>query len=150
MRCPFCQSLDTRVLDTDHKAAGGTRRRRECKACHRRFSTVERVVEMMPLVIKKDGRREAFNRAKLTEGIRIACAKQPVSAEAIERLVDRVEAQVAALNQPEVPARVIGDLVLEGLRELSKVAYIRYAIVYLSLNDLDSVKREIEKLVGNP
>ncbi len=103
---------------------------------------------MTPLVVKRGGRREAFNREKILEGVRIACAKRPVAAEDIERLANQIEARVLAMNQKEVPARTIGDMVLQGLRELDEVAYIRYAIVYLNLKDLESVKNEIERLLG--
>ncbi len=102
----------------------------------------------MPLVIKRGGRREAFSREKVQDGVRVACAKRPVAAEAIDRLVDHVEAQTLAMNCSEVPARDIGDIVLRGLRELDEVAYIRYAIVYLNLKDLESVRGEIDKLVS--
>jgi transcriptional repressor NrdR len=134
------------VLDTSRDASGGIRRRRCCKQCQRRFTTVERVVESMPMVVKRGGRREPFSREKVSEGIRVACAKRPVSAEAIERLVSQIEAQVLAMNRSEVPARDIGDIVLRGLRNLDEVAYIRYAIVYLNLKDLESVRGEIDKL----
>ena len=148
MRCPSCGSSETQVLDTSRDTSGGIRRRRCCKHCQRRFTTVERVVESMPLVVKRGGRREAFSREKVAEGVRVACAKRAVSAEAIERMVSEVEAQVLAMNRSEVPAREIGDIVLRGLRELDEVAYIRYAIVYLNLKDLESVRGEIDKLVS--
>jgi transcriptional repressor NrdR len=102
----------------------------------------------MPLVVKSGGRREAFNRDKILAGIRTACTKRPVPAEDIERLVDQIEAQVISMNKAEVSARDIGDLVLNNLRSLDEVAYIRYASVYLRLRDLESVKREIEKLLA--
>jgi transcriptional repressor NrdR len=146
MRCPSCGSSETQVLDTSRDASGGIRRRRCCKQCQRRSTTVERVVESMPMVVKRGGRREPFSREKVSEGIRVACAKRPVSAEAIERLVSQIEAQVLAMNRSEVPARDIGDIVLRGLRNLDEVAYIRYAIVYLNLKDLESVRGEIDKL----
>jgi transcriptional repressor NrdR len=148
MVCPECGSGSTHVIDTIREPNGGIRRRRECKACGKRFSTVERIVETLPLVVKRGGRREAFNHNKILEGIRTACAKRPVSAEDIDRLVDQVEAQVVAMNKAEVSARDIGDIVLSGLRGLDEVAYIRYATVYLNLKDLESVKREIEKLLA--
>lgn len=109
---------------------------------------MERVVDTLPLVVKSGDRREAFNRDKILTGIRTACAKRPVSAEDIDRLVDQIEAQVQATNKSEVSAREIGDLVLNGLRGLDEVAYIRYATVYLHLKDLESVKLEIEKLLA--
>ncbi len=148
MKCPSCGSESTHVIDTAREPTGNIRRRRECHACKRRFSTLERVVDTMPLVIKSGGRREAFNRDKILTGVRTACAKRPVPAEDIDRLVDQVEAQVLARNQAEVSARDIGDLVLNNLRVLDEVAYIRYASVYLHLKDLESVKREIEKLLA--
>ena len=148
MKCPQCGSTDTHVVDTVREASGSIRRRRACKACGRRFSTLERIVEVAPLVVKRGGRRESFNRDKVLEGIRIACAKRPVSAADIERLADQIEAQVIGLGKPEVAARDVGDITLRGLRTLDEVAYIRYAIVYLNLKDLESVKGEIEKLLG--
>lgn len=148
MKCPACGSSNTHVIDTIREPTGGIRRRRTCKECGRRFSTVERIVEATPLVVKRGGRREPYNREKVLDGIRISCAKRPVAAEDIERLANQIEAQVVALNKGEVPARDIGDMVLRGLRELDEVAYIRYAIVYLNLKDLESVKGEIERLLG--
>ena len=148
MKCPACGSESTHVIDTAREPTGNIRRRRECKACGKRFSTMERVVDTMPLVIKSGGRREAFNRDKILTGIRTACAKRPVSAEDIDRLVDQTEARIQATNKSEVTAREIGNIVLNGLRGLDEVAYIRYATVYLHLKDLESVKLEIEKLLA--
>jgi transcriptional repressor NrdR len=148
MKCPACGSGSTHVIDTVREPNGGIRRRRECKTCGKRFSTVERIVETMPLVVKRGGRREAFNRDKILGGVRTACAKRPVAADDIDRLVDQIEAQVLSLNKAEVSGREVGDMVLNGLRGLDEVAYIRYASVYLHLKDLESVKREIEKLLA--
>ncbi len=148
MKCPSCASGDTHVIDTVREPSGGIRRRRSCKVCGYRFSTIERVLEATPLVVKRGGRREAFNRDKILEGVRIACAKRPVAAQDIERLASQIEAQVFAMNVSEVSARVIGDMVLQGLRELDEVAYIRYAIVYLEMKDLESIKKEIERLLA--
>jgi transcriptional repressor NrdR len=148
MKCPACGSSSTHVVDTIREPNGGIRRRRECKSCGKRFSTVERIVATMPLIVKRGGRREAFNREKILMGIRTACAKRPVSADDIDRLVDQVEARVMALNKTEVSGRDVGDMVLNALRGLDEVAYIRYASVYLHLKDLESVKREIEKLLA--
>ncbi len=146
MQCPYCGHARTRVVDTTRDARGGVRRRRECRACGRRFSTMERPLLALR-VVKRDGRREAFDREKLLRGIRIACAKRPVATEAIEGLVDRIEARLERMGRAEVDARVIGDLVIEGLKELDKVAYIRYAIVYLGLEDLEAVRAEIDRLL---
>ena len=109
MKCPSCGSSDTHVVDTVRDPSGGIRRRRACKECGKRFSTVERIVESTPQIVKRGGRRETFSRDKILEGVKIACAKRPVSMAAIDRLIDSVEAQVGGLNKSEVPAREVGD-----------------------------------------
>jgi transcriptional repressor NrdR len=147
MNCPYCDGSKTRVIDTSRDERG-VRRRRECQSCGQRFNTVERAILTTPLVVKTDGRREEFDPHKLLTGIRVACAKRPVAAEAIEGLVDSVEAELRAMGRAEVNAKVIGDLVIEGLKELDKVAYIRYAIVYLGLEDLEAVRGEIDRLMS--
>jgi len=148
MRCPYCQNPDTRVLDTTHDDThGGVRRRRECERCHQRFSTYERPILAMPLVIKADGTREEFDREKLIRGLRIACAKRPVSAADIDRLVGNIELALQKLGRSEVSSRVIGDMVINGLKELDHIAYIRFAIVYLHLGDLHAIRNEIDQLL---
>ena len=147
MRCPYCKNQESRVIDTSHDARGGVRRRRECENCGERFSTYERPVLASPLVIKQDGTREEFDREKLIRGIRISCAKRPVSAADIERLVGEVEATLQAMGRSEVSSRVIGDMVIAGLKELDLIAYIRYAIVYLGLDDLHAIRKEIDRLL---
>jgi transcriptional repressor NrdR len=147
MRCPYCQYDESRVLDTTHDNRGGVRRRRECESCHQRFSTYERPILATPLIIKQDGTREEFDRDKLTRGIRIACAKRPVSAADIERLVGEIESSLQRLGRAEVASRVVGDQVIHGLKELDMIAYIRYAIVYLHMNDLGSIRKEIDRLL---
>ena len=147
MRCPYCDSARTRVIDTTRDARG-IRRRRVCRDCEQRFSTVERAILTTPLVVKRDGQREEFDREKLVSGLRTACARRPVSAGDLERLVDRVEGRIRELGKTEIPSRVIGDLVIEELKALDPVSYIRYAIVYLGLEDLDAVRAEIDRLLG--
>jgi len=147
MRCPHCESENTKVIDTTHDTKGGIRRRRECEDCNQRFSTYERAILSTPLIIKKDNIREEFNRNKLIQGIRIACAKRPVSASKIERLAGEVESKLQKMTKLEIPSRVIGDLVIEGLYDLDKIAYIRYAIVYLPLNNLNDILDEINRLL---
>ncbi len=147
MRCPHCQSENTHVIDTTHDAKGGIRRRRECEDCGERFSTYERAIQSTPLVIKKDNTREEFDRDKLLQGILLACAKRPVPAAEIERLAGEVESQLQAMNKLEIPSRVIGDLVIRGLRDLDHVAYIRYASVYLPLTNLKDIQKEITELL---
>ena len=147
MRCPYCEGERTRVIDTTHDSRGGVRRRRECRGCSQRFSTYERAVLASPLITKQDGTREEFDREKLHQGIRIACAKRPVSAADIERLVGEVESTLQAMGKAEVSSRVVGDMVIAGLKDLDHVAYIRYAIVYLGLDDLQAVRDEIDFLL---
>ena len=147
MRCPYCQNDDSKVIDTTHDSHGGIRRRRECLSCGQRFSSYERPIMATPLIIKQDGTREEFDREKLERGIRISCAKRPVSATDIERLVGQVEAELQHLGKSEVSSRVVGDLVIKGLKEMDQIAYIRYAIVYLRLDDLHSVRNEIDHLL---
>ena len=150
MRCPYCQNDDSKVIDTTHDSHGGIRRRRECLSCGLRFSSYERPILATPLIIKQDGTREDFDREKLERGIRISCAKRPVSATDIERLVGQVEAELQRLGKSEVSSRVVGDLVIKGLKEMDQIAYIRYAIVYLRLDDLHSLRNEIDHLLLEP
>ena len=147
MRCPYCQFDDSKVIDTTHDSHGGIRRRRECLHCGQRFSSYERPILATPLLVKQDGTREEFERQKLERGIRIACAKRPVSAADIERLVGQVEAELQRQGKAEVSSRVVGDLVIKGLKEMDQIAYIRYAIVYLRLDDLHALRSEIDRLL---
>lgn len=147
MRCPYCDSWDSKVIDTTHDAKGGVRRRRECEKCAKRFSTYERAIHAAPLIIKQDGSREEFEREKLLRGLRIACAKRPVSAADIDRLVGEIETQLEKLGKSEVSSRTVGDLVIAGLKQLDHIAYIRYAIVYLNLGDLRAIRDEIDHLL---
>lgn len=146
MKCPYCDSDKTRVIDTRHDASGNIRRRRECQVCERRFSTVERPILTNPLVIKRDNRREEFDREKILSGLKIACARRPISAEQIENIIDRVEYTLRQTGRAEVSSQTIGDMVIEELRQIDEVAYIRYAIVYLGLSDLEAIREEIDAL----
>ncbi|HEY5158978.1 MAG TPA: transcriptional regulator NrdR [Anaerolineales bacterium] len=147
MRCPYCQNNDSKVIDTTHDTHGGIRRRRECLKCGQRFSSYERPIMATPLIVKQDGTREEFDRGKLERGIRIACAKRPVSAADIDRLLGQVEAELQRQSKPEISSRVVGDLVIKGLKEMDQIAYIRYAIVYLRLDDLHDLRNEIDRLL---
>jgi len=147
MHCPYCQSKNTRVIDTSRDGRGGIRRRRECERCSQRFSTYERAILSTPLIVKQDGTREEFDREKLTRGIRISCAKRPVSAADVDRLVGEIEATLQAMGRAEVSSRVVGDMVIAGLKELDQIAYIRYAIVYLGLDDLLAIRQEIDRIL---
>ncbi len=147
MKCPFCQDSDSRVIDTTKDSHGGIRRRRECNACHQRFSTYERPILTTPLLVKRDGTREEFNREKLLHGLRIACAKRPVSAAQIENLAAEIEAELQKRGRSEVNSRIVGDLAIKGLKELDHIAYVRYAIVYLRMDDLHTIRNEIDHLL---
>lgn len=149
MRCPYCKNERSRVVDTSHDARGGVRRRRECENCGQRFSTYERPILATPLIVKQDSTREEFDRDKLIRGIRISCAKRPVSAADIERLVGEIKSTLQAMGRAEVSSRVVGDMVIAGLKELDQIAYIRYAIVYLGLDDLQSIRGEIDRILEN-
>jgi transcriptional repressor NrdR len=145
MNCPFCANPDTRVTDS-RPDSDGIRRRRECLACGQRFSTVERVELGGVALIKKDGRREEFDRGKIIVGVRKACEKRPIPSGAIEALADDVEKAVVALNKAEVPSSVVGEMVMERLRALDQIAYIRFASVYRAFADVDALEQELEAL----
>jgi len=147
MRCPYCQHNNVRVIDTTHDSRGGVRRRRVCENCGQRFSTLERPILATPLIVKQNGMREEFDREKLLHGIMIACAKRPVSASRIERLVGEIESTLQQMGRPEVSSRIVGDMVIAGMKEMDLIAYIRYAIVYLGLDDLEAIQREIDRLL---
>ncbi len=146
MKCPYCGGGDTRVIDT-RGARDAIRRRRVCQGCGQRFTTYERVVLSVPQVVKRDGRREEWDFRKLLGGLRIACAKRPIASEAIERLARQVEAEVVELSCQEIRSEEVGARVLEKLRDLDEVAYIRFASVYLPLPDLEALKREVDRLL---
>ncbi len=147
MRCPYCKHHDSKVLDTSHDSHGGIRRRRECLKCRQRFSSYERPILATPLIIKQDGAREEFDREKVARGIRISCAKRPVSAADIERMIGQVETQLQKLGKAEVSSRIVGEMVMAMLKETDQIAYVRYAIVYLGLDDLKSIRKEIDHLL---
>jgi transcriptional repressor NrdR len=148
MLCPYCQFSRSKVIDTTKNAPGGIRRRRECLECGERFSTLERPILATPLLVKQDGTREEFNRDKLKQGIHIACAKRAVSAADIERLIGEIEVALQRMGRSEVSSRVVGDMVIQGLKEMDLVAYIRYATVYLQLDDLQEIRSEIDRLLS--
>jgi transcriptional repressor NrdR len=144
MLCPYCQEGDSRVVDT-RKVGTGIRRRRECLRCGQRFTTYERVAAMSLMVAKHDGRREIFDREKLHLGIQKACAKRPVSEETIERLVGQIENDLFALGKAEVQSKAIGEMVMDRLRDVDDVAYVRFASVYRRFKDIDGLMAEIKE-----
>jgi len=149
MRCPFCRDLENRVVDSRlGKDGDAVRRRRHCEHCGRRFTTYERVEESLPMVVKKDGRREQFERAKIVAGLKRACDKRPISVDTIEALVDRIERQLQEGGEREVTSRAIGETVMRELHELDGVAYVRFASVYRSFRDVREFMRELEELIA--
>lgn len=148
MRCPFCENEDTKVIDSRHTEDGhAIRRRRECDACGKRFTTYEKVEQMMLMVIKKDGRREAFDRDKIMSGVIKACEKRPVSMAEIENIVDEIERGLNNMMEKEVESSFIGELIMERLRKLDEVAYVRFASVYRQFKDVSTFVAEIEQLL---
>jgi transcriptional repressor NrdR len=147
MKCPFCGTLDNRVIDSRLSQGGEvTRRRRECDRCARRYTTYERVEQVVPLVIKKDGRREPFDRVKILAGLQRACEKRPVSAEVLEATVQQVEQAMVETGRREIPSQRVGEMVMDALRELDQVAYVRFASVYRSFEDVEEFVRELARL----
>lgn len=150
MRCPYCSSTDSKVIDS-RDAEAGIRRRRECLSCGRRFTTYERIETVASLVvIKKDQRREPFSREKLAAGIRKALEKRPLPTGTLERIVEDVETELQNLGKAEVASTVVGEMVMDRLREIDHVAYIRYASVYREFKDIDELRQELEALETGP
>ena len=147
MKCPYCNYEETQVIDSrDTENLEATRRRRECAKCNKRFTTYERLEEADIVVVKKEGKRERFERQKVISGILKACEKRPISLEKIEKLVDDVESDLRKRDSVEVDSKVIGNLVMKKLKALDKVAYIRFASVYLEFEDLARFEEELDKL----
>ena len=148
MKCPYCSNLEDRVLDSRPTDEGTTvRRRRECLNCKKRFTTYEKVEYMPLIVIKKDKSRQAYDREKLLNGVLRACEKRPVSIHQLEEIIDNVEAKIHNTFQREIRSTVIGELVLEELRKLDEVAYVRFASVYRQFKDIDTFMAELQKII---
>ncbi|MBF0549835.1 MAG: transcriptional repressor NrdR [Deltaproteobacteria bacterium] len=147
MRCPFCGFLDDKVIDSRVSRDGLViRRRRECGECLKRFTTYERVEETLPMVVKKDGRRETFDRLKISMGMKKACEKLSVSMDHIEAFINELEADIQESGRKEIPSTDIGELVMNQLRKMHEVAYVRFASVYRQFKDITEFKREVENL----
>jgi transcriptional repressor NrdR len=148
MRCPFCGTDEDKVIDSRQSRDGREiRRRRECLACARRFTTYERVEEALPMVIKADSRREPFDRNKIVTGLKRAVAKRPVSTAALEELAEQVEREIADLGRAEVDAQEIGERVLPRLRQLDEVSYVRFASIYRDFRDIEEFAKELGEVV---
>jgi transcriptional repressor NrdR len=150
MRCPFCQDAENKVIDSRESHEGSViRRRRECLQCKRRFTTYERVEELYPLIVKKDGRRETFDREKVLAGLKKACEKRPVSADQLEETVVAIERLLQGMGEKEVPSSVIGEEVMRRLHTLDEVAYVRFASVYRSFRDISEFMEELKDLLSD-
>ena len=151
MKCPFCTFVDSKVVDSrDSETGEAIRRRRECLQCGKRFTTYERV-EAVPLyVVKKDGRREEFHRQKLMSGLLNASTKRDIAPSQLEQIVDDIENELRTRNLTEVPARQIGEMVMDRLRDLDEIAYVRFASVYRSFKDVEQMRATIEEVLANP
>ena len=150
MKCPYCGFGQDKVIDSrESREADSIRRRRECEGCHRRFTTYERIDEIPYMVVKKDGRREKFERRKVTDGLMAACEKRPISAGKLEHLVDEVETFVTESTERERTTAEIGELIMERLKALDTVAYIRFASVYRDFKDVREFKEELEQLLSH-
>jgi len=148
MKCPFCHESENRVIDSRLSKDGNMiRRRRECSPCGRRFTTYERVEETMPLVVKKDGRRESYDRTKIINGLKRACEKRPVSINTIEAIADRIERMLQERGEKEVLSSVIGETAMRELHDIDQVAYVRFASVYRSFKDISEFMVELEELL---
>jgi transcriptional repressor NrdR len=147
VRCPFCDEDEDKVVDSRTAREGEViRRRRECLACKRRYTTYERVEESLPVVVKKDGRREPFDRMKILGGIKKACEKRPISTATIEAVTDRVEKHIQEMGETEIPSTAIGEEVMKELHQLDQVAYVRFASVYREFKDIDQFMDELKAL----
>jgi transcriptional repressor NrdR len=150
MRCPYCTSLDNKVVDSRMGKEGESiRRRRECLKCEGRFTTYERVEEVLPSVIKKDGRREPFDRMKILSGLKKACEKRPISLEALERTVEEIEKSLQEKGLKEIPSTVVGEEVMDRLHKLDEVAYVRFASVYRSFRDINEFMSELKDILSS-
>lgn len=147
MKCPFCDEIEDKVVDSRMAKEGEViRRRRECLACKRRYTTYERVEESLPVVVKKDGRREAFDRAKILAGLKKACEKRPISVATIEAVADRIEKRVQEMGETEIQSRTVGEEVMRELHQLDQIAYVRFASVYREFKDIDQFMDELKAL----
>ncbi len=147
MKCPFCGNIEDKVIDSRTSKEGeAIRRRRECLKCGKRFTSYERVEDLVPMVVKKDGRREPFDRPKVLKGLEKACEKRPVSVESLEGIVDTIEKKLINLGVKEIPSTWVGEEVMSSLRDLDKVAYVRFASVYRQFKDINELMNEVKTL----
>jgi transcriptional repressor NrdR len=147
VKCPFCDEIEDKVVDSRMAKEGEViRRRRECLGCKRRYTTYERVEEILPMVVKKDGRRESFDRTKILAGLKKACEKRPISTGTIEDVTDRIEKRIQEMGETEIESRIVGEELMKELHQLDQVAYVRFASVYREFKDIDQFMDELKTL----
>ena len=150
MRCPFCDHIDDKVIDSRQSKDGDViRRRRECLKCEGRFTSYERIEDIIPHVVKKDSRREPFDRQKILQGLERACEKRPISLESREDLVKKIEKTLQSINEKEIPSSFIGEQIMNGLKEIDEIAYVRFASVYRQFKDINEFIQEIKDIAYN-
>lgn len=150
MKCPYCNNPNTRVIDSRPSDENNSiRRRRQCDECSRRFTTYEKIETIPLVVIKKDNNREPYDRSKIEAGVFRSCHKRPISIDQINAVIDEIETQIFNLEEKEVPSHVIGEMVMEKLKDLDPVAYVRFASVYREFKDVNTFMEELKKLLGN-
>lgn len=148
MKCPYCNNTDTRVIDSRPAEDGNAiRRRRSCDMCSKRFTTYEKVETIPLIIIKKDNNREQYDRAKIEAGVLRACYKRPVSADAIQKMIDEIETEIFNREEKELSSSIIGEIVMKHLEELDAVAYVRFASVYREFKDVDTFMEELKKVL---
>ena len=150
MKCPFCNASDTKVIDSRPADDNSSiRRRRQCEQCGRRFTTYEKLETMPLMIIKKDDSRETYDRSKLEKGILLSCHKRPVSSQEISAVIDEIENQIFNMGEREIPASLIGELVMKKLKDVDEVAYVRFASVYREFKDVNAFMEELDKFLNN-
>lgn len=148
MRCPFCAHQESKVIDSRVSGEGAIiRRRRECEACQKRYTTYERIEEVLPMIVKKDGRREPFDRLKIIQGLKRACEKRPVSMGTLEKMIDDIEIKLQEKGDKEIPSQTIGEYIMEALHQIDPVAYVRFASVYRSFKDVNEFMNELQGIL---
>jgi len=147
MKCPFCGNINDKVIDSRMSKEGDViRRRRECLECEKRFTSYEKVDEILPVIVKKDGRREPYDRHKILTGLQKACEKRPIAINTLEEVVDRIEKEILAIGAREIKSNIVGEQIMENLKTLDKIAYVRFASVYREFKDINEFMDEVKVL----
>ncbi|MCI8454095.1 MAG: transcriptional repressor NrdR [Lachnospiraceae bacterium] len=150
MKCPFCSASETKVIDSRSADDNNSiRRRRQCEGCGKRFTTYEKLETMPLMIIKKDNSRETYDRSKMEKGILLSCHKRPISSQQISKMIDEIENQIFTMEEKEIPASTVGELVMKKLKDVDEVAYVRFASVYREFKDVNAFMEELERFLNN-